>query len=38
MRRAELRALFVAHGLAPFDPQGELDAEARTRHVMEPVA
>lgn len=38
LRRAELRALFVAHGLAPFELQGEFDAEALTRHFMEAVA
>ncbi|MBZ8141826.1 MxaS protein [Rubrivivax gelatinosus] len=37
-RRAELHALFDAHGLAPFELQGRFDAEALTRHFIEAVA
>ena len=40
-RRAELRTLFVARGLAPFElcgPTGAFDAEALTRHFLEAVA
>lgn len=40
-RRAELRALFDARGLAPFElcgRAGRFDAEALTRHFMEAVA
>lgn len=37
-RREALRAVFDAHGLAPFDLQGRFDAEALTRHFLEAVA
>jgi len=37
-RRAELHALFDAHGLQPFHLHGAFDAEAMTRHFLESVA
>jgi hypothetical protein len=38
MRRAELTALFEAHGMPPFHLHGRFDAEALTRYFMETAA
>lgn len=37
-RRAELKALFNAHGMPPFHVHGRFDAEALTRYFMERTA
>jgi len=37
-RRAELKALFDAHGMPPFHLHGRFDAEALTRYFMETAA
>ena len=37
-RRAELAALFEAHGMPPFHLQGRFDAEALTRYFLETTA
>ena len=38
LRRAELHALFEAHGMAPFHLRGSFDAEALSRYFLESVA